>query len=107
MDLGQHYLQIISSGVMILGAACVALMFDFLKKNNEQLRELVEVTVRQEEAQMRSPVVTRPVPKPAPKVAHVALAPKNQPAIRRHSPRWLGARRWRCPVNGRVLLRRP
>jgi hypothetical protein len=50
MELGQHHLQFISSIVLILCAACVALICDFLKRNNEQLRELtVELTARREE----------------------------------------------------------
>src|ERR1700722_3330078 len=55
MELGQYQLQIFVSLVVILGAAFVALICDFLKGNNEQLRELtVELKVRREEEQRRS-----------------------------------------------------
>ena len=69
MELGQYQLQIFVSLVVILGAAFVALICDFLKGNNEQLRELtVELKVRREEEQRRAQVMpaqpmatTRPV----------------------------------------------
>ena len=49
MELGQH-LQIFVSLIVILGAAFVALICDYLKGNNEQLRELmVELKTRREE----------------------------------------------------------
>src|ERR1700722_17772983 len=55
MELGQYQLQIFVSLVVILGAAFVALICDFLKGNNEQLRELtIELKVRREEEQKRS-----------------------------------------------------
>jgi hypothetical protein len=41
MEFGQYELQILISLVVIMGAAFVALICDFLKGNNEQLRELV------------------------------------------------------------------
>lgn len=41
MEFGQYELQIFVSLVVILAAACVALICDFLKSNNERLRELV------------------------------------------------------------------
>jgi hypothetical protein len=59
MELGQYQLQIFVSLVVILGAAFVALIVDFLKGNNEQLRELaVELRVRREEEQRRSQTMT-------------------------------------------------
>jgi hypothetical protein len=59
MELGQYQLQIFVSLVVILGAAFVALICDFLKGNNEQLRELtVELKVRREEEQRRSHTLT-------------------------------------------------
>jgi len=55
MEFGQYQLQIFVSLVVILGAAFVALICDFLKGNNEQLRELtLELKVRREEEQKRS-----------------------------------------------------
>lgn len=54
MELGPYQLQIFTSIVVILGAAFVALICDFLKGNNEQLRELtIELKVRREEEQRR------------------------------------------------------
>jgi hypothetical protein len=59
MELGQYQLQIFVSLVVILGAAFVALICDFLKGNNEQLRELtIELKVRREEEQKRSHLLT-------------------------------------------------
>jgi hypothetical protein len=59
MELGQYQLQIFVSLVVILGAAFVALICDFLKGSNEQLRELtVELRVRREEEQKRSHLLT-------------------------------------------------
>ncbi|MGD0076759.1 MAG: hypothetical protein ABSD31_20885 [Candidatus Binataceae bacterium] len=59
MELGQYQLQIFVSLVVILGAAFVALICDFLKGNNEQLRELmIELMVRREEEQRRGQVMT-------------------------------------------------
>src|ERR1700680_3738223 len=55
MELGQYQLQIFIGLVVILGAAFVALICDFLKGNNEQLRELtIELRVRREEEQKRA-----------------------------------------------------
>ncbi len=55
MELGQYEIQIVVSLVVLLGAACVALICDFLKGHNEQLRELtIELKVRREEEQRRS-----------------------------------------------------
>jgi hypothetical protein len=50
MDLGALELQIFVSLVVVLGAAFVALVCDYLKGNNEQLRERnIELRVRTEE----------------------------------------------------------
>ena len=50
MDLGELELQIFVSLVVVLGSAFVALVCDYLKGNNEQLRERnVELRVRTEE----------------------------------------------------------
>jgi hypothetical protein len=49
MDFGQYPVHIFASLVVVLGAACVALICDFLKRNNEYLRELtIELKVRHE-----------------------------------------------------------
>ncbi len=54
MELGPYQLQIFVSLIVILGAAFVALICDFLKGNNEQLRELtIELKIRREEEQKR------------------------------------------------------
>ena len=59
MELGQYQLQIFVSLLVVLGAAFVALICDFLKGNNEQLRELtIELKVRREEEQRRSQMMT-------------------------------------------------
>src|SRR5277367_5658217 len=55
MELGQYQLQIFVGLVVVLAAAFVALICDFLKGNNEQLRELtIELKVRREEEQRHS-----------------------------------------------------
>ncbi len=74
MELGQYQLQIFVSLVVILGAAFVALICDFLKGNNEQLRELtVELKVRREEEQRRGQMLT-PRPAQSQDAAHTAAA---------------------------------
>ncbi len=76
MELGQYQLQIFVSLVVILGAAFVALICDFLKGNNEQLRELtIELKVRREEEQKRSRLLTPRVAAPmSEKIAAPAAA---------------------------------
>ncbi len=55
MELGPYQLQIFVSLVVILAAAFVALICDFLRGSNQQLRELaVELRVRREEEQRRT-----------------------------------------------------
>ena len=50
MQLGSLELQIFVALVLVLGSALVALVCDFLKGNNEQLRERnIELRVRQDE----------------------------------------------------------
>lgn len=68
MELGQYTIQIFVGLVVILGAAFVALICDFLKGNNEQLRELtIELKVRREEEQRRSQMMfAQTVPASAP-----------------------------------------
>jgi len=57
--MAQYQLQIFVSLLVILGAAFVALICDFLKGNNEQLRELaVELKVRREEERRQSRKLT-------------------------------------------------
>src|SRR5580700_9030183 len=107
MELGQYQLQIFVSLVVILGAAFVALICDFLKGNNEQLRELaIELKVRREEEQKRSHLLTPRVaekaeraPRPekiaAPAAAHIAApaaathmaAPKEKSGVNREKKR--------------------
>jgi len=58
MEPGHFQLQIVVTVSLIVCAACVALICDFLKRNNEQLRELtIELNVRREEEERRSLVV--------------------------------------------------
>ncbi|HVO99896.1 MAG TPA: hypothetical protein VMT15_17610 [Bryobacteraceae bacterium] len=95
MELGQYELQIFVSLTVILGAACVALICDFLKGNNEQLRELViELKVRRDEDSRRvqpsAPAVripqavesVKPMDQAKPK-EHIAEPPAAPPARRR------------------------
>jgi hypothetical protein len=61
MEPGQYQLQIFVSLIVILGAAFVALICDFLKGNNEQLRELtIELQARQEEQRRAKVPAARP-----------------------------------------------
>lgn len=54
MELGHHQLQFFISLTVIVVAALIALVCDFLKRNNEQLRELtIELRVRREEEEKR------------------------------------------------------
>jgi hypothetical protein len=54
MDLGSLELQIFVSLTVVLGGAFVALVCDYLKGNNEQLREYnIELRVRKEEQERR------------------------------------------------------
>jgi GGDEF domain-containing protein len=56
-----HYLQLIVSVVIILGAAAVALICDLLKRNNEQLREMnLELRIRREEEQRHAKMAPAP-----------------------------------------------
>jgi hypothetical protein len=84
MELGHFHLQIFVSSVVILGTAAVALICDFLKRNNEQLRELtIELQIRHEEEQRRSHLLTpRPAERvdPAPKTEKIAV-PAPTPAV--------------------------
>lgn len=77
MELAQYQLQIFVSLVVILGAAFVALIVDFLKGNNEQLRELaLELRIRREEDQRRTRTLA---PQTVP-IAAVPLAKTVAPA---------------------------
>ncbi len=88
MEPGQFQLQIFVSLTVILAAACVALICDFLKGNNEQLRALViELRARQEQdrkaqtaAPMEAPkVVETPISaKPAATETHATPAPRKR-----------------------------
>ena len=74
MELEQYQLPIFVSLVVILGAALVALIRDFRKGNNEQLRELtIELKVRREEEQKRSHLLT-PRAAELPKTAQAATS---------------------------------
>jgi len=84
MELGQYQLQIFVSLVVILGAASVALICDFLKGSNEQLRELtIELKVRREEEQKRSLLMTpRPLEAPVCPPIVAAELPALAPAAK-------------------------
>src|SRR5450759_1543981 len=58
--MGVIELQVFVSLVVILGAAFVALICDFLKGNNEQLRESnIEMRVRQDEREKREEILDK------------------------------------------------
>lgn len=80
MEPGHFHLQTVISVVMILGASVVAFICDFLKRNNEQLRELnVELKVRHEEERWRAEALT---PQSSPSVAPPSAekpVPENRP----------------------------
>ena len=81
MEFGPYQLQIFVSLVVIAGAAFVALICDFLKNNNEQLRELtIELRVRREEEQRRSRTM------PAQPAARSAVEPLAGPEKRVEAP---------------------
>lgn len=86
MELGQYQLQIFVSLVVILGAAFVALICDFLKGNNEQLRELaIELRVRREEEQKRTHLLTVAAPVATPALAVPNMAVPNMAVPKQHS----------------------
>src|ERR1700676_1366458 len=59
MELGHYQLQFLVCVAGILSAAFVALICDFLKVNNEQLRALtLELNARREEDRKRSHMLT-------------------------------------------------
>ena len=71
MDLGSLELQIFVSLTVVLGGAFIALICDYLKGNNEQLREHnIELRVRKEEQERRMVV------DPAVYLNQVAAMPK-------------------------------
>ncbi len=79
MEFGAYQLQIFTSLVVILGAAFVALICDFLKGNNEQLRELaIELKVRREEEQRRTQTMTA---HPANTARAAVETPQTPPAV--------------------------
>ncbi len=82
MELGQYQLQVFVSLVVILGAACVALICDFLKGNNEQLRELtIELKVRREEERKRYQLLMPQAAESAASPAACAPPPPKQRSI--------------------------
>ncbi|HEY1759674.1 MAG TPA: hypothetical protein VGG72_30150 [Bryobacteraceae bacterium] len=75
MQLGQYQMQIVLSVIIILGAAVVALVCDFLKGNNERLRELtIELKVRREEETKRFQMLVPQVPAMASATAAAPVA---------------------------------
>jgi hypothetical protein len=80
MDFGQYPVHIFASLVVVLGAACVALICDFLKRNNEYLRELtIELKVRHEKELRDSRVMI------ARKRASTALANEREKRATAHT----------------------
>jgi hypothetical protein len=79
MLLGPHQLQILVSLVVILCAAAAALICDFLKRNNDELRELtIELKIRHEEELRRLQQKTPHVLELAPKIEHVAAPARKE-----------------------------
>ncbi len=73
----QHQLQVFVSLVVILGAAIVALICDFLKRNNDELRELnLELQVRRDEERKRSSAPVAEKLAPAAPTAAALATPK-------------------------------
>lgn len=84
MDLGAIEVQIFVSLILVLGALFVALVCDFLKGNNESLREQnIVLSVRQQERErfQQQPAASQrraePAPSPPIKAARPAQPPKN------------------------------
>src|SRR5258708_2272290 len=89
MELGLYPLQVFTSLVVILGAALVALICDFLKGNNEQLRELnIELKVRREEEHKRMQLMLPQAAVAQAAATGVAAAGASVPR-REHAPRSL------------------
>ena len=113
MELGQYQLQIFVSLVVILGAAFVALICDFLKGNNEQLRELtIELKVRREEEQKRSHLLTprvaaekiaAPAAAALPAAATHLAAPKERSALGKERKRTVNAEALAAMERGAAL----
>src|SRR6202789_7355 len=87
---GQNQLQIFVSLVVILAAALVALICDFLRARNEQLRELtIELKVRHEEELKRSRLLTH---RPFATVAvQRAIGSEERAALATGSPKRVGS----------------
>jgi hypothetical protein len=90
MEPGQYQMQSFVSAVVIVAAAIIALICDFLKRNNEQLRELtIELKVRREAEQKREHLLTPHMPERierAPRTEKIAAppapaAPKERSAL--------------------------
>ena len=85
MESGQYQLQSFVSLVAILSAAFAALLCDFLKGKNEQLRELtIELKARREEDRKRSHLLT---PHAAQRVDRPERAPKEHIATSKEKKR--------------------
>ncbi|MBN8729653.1 MAG: diguanylate cyclase [Acidobacteria bacterium] len=81
MELGTLQIQIFVSLVVVLGTAFVAFLCDFLKGNNEQLRERnIEMQVRQEEQRRFG------VWEPAKLLKGIEALLKNTPAVQYGAP---------------------
>jgi hypothetical protein len=88
MELGHYQLQLFVSSLVIVGAAVAALFCDFLKRNNDQLRELtIELKIRHEEEQRRSHLLRHRPGEQAPTTEKIAApvqalsAPKERSAV--------------------------
>src|ERR1700694_4459154 len=102
MELSGIHPQIIISVVLIVSAAAVALLVDYLKGRNEQLRvAMAELRLRQQpEAALPRPV-RREVPSPAPPVTARA---EGKPAPERPKAGVPEARLYREPVRRQATV---
>jgi hypothetical protein len=87
MELGPYTLQVFTSLVLIVGAAFVALICDYLKGNNEQLRELMlELRVRREEEHRRVELLLSPAVAGAAAASYQREAPAADSSLEKAVP---------------------
>jgi hypothetical protein len=107
MELGHFQLQFFVSSLVIVCAAVAALICDFLKRNNDQLRELtIELKIRHEEEQKRAYLMS-PHAVPEAAVPNVAVpnvtAPKQRSAAGQERKRTVNSEALAAMERGAVL----
>jgi len=101
MEFGS--IQIVLSVVLILGAAGVALLFDLMKRRNDQLREaMVELHVRRAEDLTVAVSPTRTVSRVAQPVAPPLLPVDEKTTVQETAPVAVAVERPVAAVNGRA-----